>query len=85
MTFTSLIKSRSVCLSTFCPQVVKIITYLHPIPATFYGGQWSGQGVAGVGGGCQGAGQNRGKMVVEVIGGVVRGSFSLIKMHCKYL
>ena len=58
---SSLIKSRSVCLSTFCPQVVKIITYLHPIPATFYGGQWSGQGLAGVGGGMSGGWSEQGK------------------------
>ena len=71
---SSILKSRlSVCLSTFCPQVVKIITFVHSNPATSHGGQWSVQWVAGGGG--LGISQDRGNVVV---GGLVRGLFSVV-------
>ena len=88
----SILKSRSLCPSvclsvclSVCPQVVKIMTYLHPTLPPFMVASGVVRGLLGWGGGCQGAGQNRAKLVVEVIGGVLRGSFSHIEMHCKYL
>ena len=62
---SSILKSRlSVCLSTFCPQVVKIITFVHSNPATSHGGQWSVQWVAG--GGVLGLARTGGMWLLEV-------------------